>query len=346
MRTSGSSSRPSEGSPGPDGIAVAGNDIWVSNNGGQGGASVIELNAVTGARLRITAGAAYHFDQPSAIAASGPAIWVTNFAGNSVTELNAGNGGLIRVLKGPAYKFDHPRAIAVAGSHVFVANAYSSTLTELDARTGQFIRTIRGFAGPDGIAVAGNDIWVSNNGGQGGASVIELNAVTGARLRITAGAAYHFDQPSAIAASGAAIWVTNLAGNSVTELNGQQPPPSGSFTFPRFDAADIHSGQLYTFGTAQNIEKNNHLDVFLQFAGSNKYFAAGNPDTSAPLIGGNWTCEIDVGAPGNIILYLVDLSPASVRLVNSKADVPYQSNGYPSIVKLGTILASVQFTAK
>jgi hypothetical protein len=39
---------------------------------------------------------------------------------------------------------------------------------------------------------------------------------------------------------------------------------------------------------------------------------------------------------------LVELSPASVALMNSTPDIPYQSNGYPSITVLGPTLASPQ----
>jgi len=118
--------------------------------------------------------------------------------------------------------------------------------------------------------------------------------------------------------------------------------PTGTITDPRNGAADVHKHeQLGVSGTAQNIPSGYHLDVFLQFAGYQRYYAAANPDIAAPLINGHWSATIFIGDSGSIIIWLVSLSPAEAKLMNS--EVTYQSAGYPTLP--GTRLASVEFTA-
>jgi hypothetical protein len=51
---------------------------------------------------------------------------------------------------------------------------------------------------------------------EGGDSVSEINAASGALIRALDGRRYGFDSPDGTAARGSRAWVTNLAGNSVT----------------------------------------------------------------------------------------------------------------------------------
>jgi hypothetical protein len=60
--------------------------------------------------------------------------------------------------------------------------------------------------------------------------------------------------------------------------------------------------------------------AFLQFGNQAKYFGAGDPRTAVPL--GKWHGIIFVGALGTIILWLVELPPASVALVNREVLLP------------------------
>jgi hypothetical protein len=124
-------------------------------------------------------------------------------------------------------------------------------------------------------------------------------------------------------------------------------PPStaaltGTMTDPHNGATNVYKNeQLRVSGTAQNIPAGYRLDVFLQFAGHVRYYAAANPDNSAPLINGHWSATIFITEAQPIILWLVVLSPAEVDLTNN--EIAYQSAGYPTLP--GTRLASVRFTA-
>lgn len=136
---------------------------------------------------------------------------------------------------------------------------------------------------------------------------------------------------------------------AVRELISPSPPrhsssaAKGSFGVPSLGATVGARKQLHASGTA-NIQPGHKLELFLQFGDQANYFAAGDPRTSVPLVKGRWHGEIYIGAAGTITLWLVDLPPNSVVLINK--EVNYQNNGFPNITKLGKILASVQCTAK
>ncbi len=118
--------------------------------------------------------------------------------------------------------------------------------------------------------------------------------------------------------------------------------PTGNITDPHSGAKNVYKHeQLRVSGTAQNIPAGHRLDVFLQFVGYQRYYAAADPNIAAPLVNGRWSLTIFIGDAGRIILWLVSLSPHEVSLVNS--EVTYQSAGYPTLP--GTGLASVSFTA-
>jgi hypothetical protein len=118
--------------------------------------------------------------------------------------------------------------------------------------------------------------------------------------------------------------------------------PTGTITGPRNGATNVDTNeQLLVSGTAHNIPAGYRLDVFLQFAGHVRYYAAANPGNPAPLINGHWSATISIGEAQPIILWLVLLSPAEMNLTNN--EIAYQSAGYPTLP--GTRLASVRFTA-
>jgi hypothetical protein len=137
-----------------------------------------------------------------------------------------------------------------------------------------------------------------------------------------------------------------LVASSPSATAASTPPsaaaPTATITGPRNGATNVSSNeQLRVSGTAQNIPAGYRLDVFLQFAGHVRYYAAANPGNPAPLINGHWSATISIGEAQPIILWLVLLSPAEMNLTNN--EIAYQSAGYPTLP--GTRLASVRFTA-
>jgi hypothetical protein len=120
--------------------------------------------------------------------------------------------------------------------------------------------------------------------------------------------------------------------------------PTGVITVPLDGTNDVLSKHyLHASGTAQNIPPGYRLDLFYQIDGYDRFYAA-NPNNSLTLKNGRWFGSIYIGVARPSTLWLVDLSPRAVDIMNSeKYD---QSNGYPSIRKLGTVLASEHFTVK
>jgi hypothetical protein len=101
------------------------------------------------------------FDDPSAVVVAGGDLYVANSLSNSVTEVAASTGRLLRVISGPVYRFDAPHAMATHGAEVFVAN--------------------NAFAG----SAAAGPVTAPGTG-----SVTELNASTGALVRVISGPAH------------------------------------------------------------------------------------------------------------------------------------------------------------
>jgi DNA-binding beta-propeller fold protein YncE len=171
----------------PDAVDVAGNRVWVGNFSG----SVTEVNAATGALIRVISGGRYDLYEPSAITTRGNTVWIANsyFNGDgtnttSVTEINATTGALIRVITARRYQLDWPTGIATTGDRVWVANGAS--VTEVNATTGALIRVITArryqLNGLVGIAATGKTVWVANSGGND-QTVTEISATTGALIR-------------------------------------------------------------------------------------------------------------------------------------------------------------------
>lgn len=84
-------------------------------------------------------------------------------------------------------------------------------------------------------------------------------------------------------------------------------------------------GTLHLTGTIQHLHPGDHLLVFLQWV-SIQIWWGGDPDI---IVGrnGHWTGTICVGAPGNIVLWLVDLGHNGLATLDNHT--VYWSNGLP-----------------
>jgi DNA-binding beta-propeller fold protein YncE len=203
----------------PDAIAVAGNRVWVANSayreGGRGW--LTEIDATTGALIRVIAGPQYGLVDPEALAVDGDTLWVADGYGNAVTEIDASTGALIRVIAGWQYQLDDAGAIATGGGAVWVANGFSDTVTEIDASTGALIRVISApryrlntTVYAPAIAVAAGRVWVPDGSSN---TVTEIDASTGALVRVIPSLP---NVPFAIAAEGDQAWlVVNLGEKAV-----------------------------------------------------------------------------------------------------------------------------------
>jgi DNA-binding beta-propeller fold protein YncE len=166
------------------------------------------------------------FNQPVAVSSDGTHVWVANKNGNSVTEFDATTGALVQMIQGAGYGFDGPDAVSSNGTDVWVANSDGNSVTELDATTGALVRVISAgtppsspaefspngqFDFPTGITAAGAEVWVLNNNGDINSwSVTELDAATGAIVKVIHGPT-NADTSTymGISSDGTDVWVTN-----------------------------------------------------------------------------------------------------------------------------------------
>ncbi|MGB7104259.1 MAG: hypothetical protein WBD82_06665 [Acidimicrobiales bacterium] len=229
----------------PLGVAVSAGHVWVTNVAGN---FVTELNAASGTVLRVIDATKGRFKTPVAIAVQGSHVWVVNegVAGDargtgSLGELNAKTGALVRIIDTKTAQFDNPIGIAVSNLRVWVTNLQTATgdgtVTSLSAQSGVVLRVIKGPAGefdsPISVAAHGGVVWIASSGtknyegnGQDTGSVTELNAATGAVVRVIGAGSVQFDEPTAIALGAGHVWVANLYYDSIVELNSS----SGSLT--------------------------------------------------------------------------------------------------------------------
>jgi hypothetical protein len=227
---------PSQGIANPTAVAVQGSHVWVANLGTQtrtgftGYGSVIELDASTDAVLKTIPGTKAGITYPVSIAASGAFVWIVDagYKGGlgGVTRIDTRDGSSF-TKTGGGYGFVRPAAIAVSGSHVWVLNdpyRGSLSVTEMNASDGSWVQTLSGpqygFGSyvslfgyrPEGIAAAGNRVWVAdpNGGTDGHGAVTEINARTGALVRVLSGSPYNLSTPNAVAAAGSQVWIASF----------------------------------------------------------------------------------------------------------------------------------------
>ncbi len=156
----------------PEGIAVSGNDVFITN----GFAGTIGEYTTSGAT--VNAALVTGLDSPAGIAISGGDLFVANTSTDSIGEYNAETGApinafLIDGLNGPT-------GIAVSGGDIFVTNPFEGTIGEYTT-SGAVVNAslVTGLGYPQGIAVSGGDLFVV--GGSDDA-IGEYDAATGATI--------------------------------------------------------------------------------------------------------------------------------------------------------------------
>jgi hypothetical protein len=180
----------------PGAIALDGNRVWVANAGND---SVTEIDATTGALIWVISGPRYQFSSPVEVAASRNRLWMVSSTSDnsSVTVINATTGALVRVIWSlPNFAF----AITPGWGGVWLVtnvgvkgvgdSGPDGSVAELGATSERLIRNISGppfrNSSPGGaIAADGTHVWVAGTYFyRSGGWVAELNAATGARIRV------------------------------------------------------------------------------------------------------------------------------------------------------------------
>jgi hypothetical protein len=225
-------------------------------------------------------GGKYGFSTVQALAVDGPDIWVADAGSSSLTELNASTGVWVRTLPGSRLGLDFPTQIAAYGNYLWVVSQSQQpnatwTLIQLDAATGTRLRTLKwdGVANLGGVAIDGSDLWVT---GDGFGNVTELDASTGAVIRVVSSLDFGFFTPGTVAADGPDIWVASQDDGSTTK---------DSVT--ELDAATGKILRTIPYGALPDPD-------FIDAAGGHIWVANNDDDGSGPYLCGSVT-ELDAG---------------------------------------------------
>lgn len=239
----------------PGNIAVVGSDLWIVSGAG----SLDEVSATTGS-LRSRVESKLGSDTSvSAVSASGGHLWA--IAGeNALDELSGATGHVLRIDKSKKYGL-RPLSLVVAGDVVWVANT-NRTLTEVNASTGALIRIVSGskygfLPGMD-LADIGGHLWVGNSPDNGPgsptpSSLTEINATSGALIRVLRAKKYEFDAPGPLAGFGDDVFACNGSAGTITEVNASTgrlvrvfAAPAGELESP--SGAVVVNGTLWIAG--------------------------------------------------------------------------------------------------
>jgi len=170
-----------------------------------------------------------------------------------------------------------------------------------------------------------------------------VGAVIGYLLRPASGEIVGSHHPPLASGSFTALPSTSTSSSGPPPTSPGAVTTTGTISVP-VNGADVTADvMLPASGTVHDLPRGYRLDLFLKFAGMETYYAAGDPNSALTLVNGRWSGSIYIGAATQCTVYLVELSPGSVQLMNS--EISDQSNGYPSIDALGTTLASVSLTS-
>jgi hypothetical protein len=211
----------------PSGLVFAAGHLWVANEHGN---SVSEINPSNGAWVASLTSGPYGIDAPTAIAASGPDIFVANSV-KSISEINASTRQLVRIVFGSQYHFSKPVAITVVGGRVLVLNAGTSagSITEFDAHNGLLLKTISGprfaFEDPAAFATNDQDVYVADKGNN---SVTEVDIVTGHLIDVISQSG--LSEPDGIAVEDGRVWVADSHDNAASEINAANDAVLSTFT--------------------------------------------------------------------------------------------------------------------
>jgi hypothetical protein len=221
---------------------IIGKDLWVSTVNG-----LVELKVSNGDLVRTVALSIPGGDLGGHSAASGHTLWIT--ANKEVIGIDAKTGKQVRVLKASTLGFKHPSFLAAYASTLWVANGGGDSLDQINTTTGKLVKV---FSSPQDIKGVwsmtddGPDLWVATQNNR----IVELNASTGARLRVVDVAGH---DPLAMAVSGPNIWGA-LGDASVVELSAS--------TAKLVRVVSLASkGVTYTMNIAVS---NNHVWVIVQ----------------------------------------------------------------------------------
>ena len=256
---------------GPDGLAVDGDVLWVTDQVENVVRRVdVETNEQIGPPIDVG-------QNPDGVAAEGGTAWVANIDDGTVTRLNTGDDGTVaqtgtvslggdpegialgkqlvwvttgtqgnvrRIDRAQATPLNPPIPVGrntidvLIGTHdrVFVSDKFDHTVTRIDSRTADELgEPTRVGNRPRGLAEAAGSIWVANSRDD---TVSRTDASDG-RLLDTINVA---DNPRDIASAGGFVWVVNTGSGTVTRIDASKGTIAGKAIRVGQKPASIEAG--------------------------------------------------------------------------------------------------------
>ncbi len=193
---------------GPDGMAVAGGDLFVANNNSN---DVTVIDTETNAVIATVPVGGIAADV--AATPDGKTVWVTNFGDGTVQPIDVAT----LAAGTPITVGSQPERLAVSpdGKQLWVANQGSGTASEIDLATQTVAHTIEVGAAPFGVAVTPDSTKVFvTNGGSSSVSVIDA-ATDAVVATVPTGAGPQYVQ---LTPNGATAYVADFGAGGVTPI--------------------------------------------------------------------------------------------------------------------------------
>jgi ABC-type transport system substrate-binding protein/DNA-binding SARP family transcriptional activator len=209
----------------PGGIASGAGAVWVSDTPAD---AVLRIDRSGGNAERIPVG-----HGPTGIAVGDGQVWVVNQLDRTVSEINPAAGKQVAEIQ----VGNGPGAIAFGAGSLWIANTTDRTISRIDGAAGKVVSTIElGPGAPEGIAVAGNRVWVTSSAGQ-------LLLVDPNGNRVTQ--SYPIGNgPQGVAVGSGSVWVANGPDGTVSRFD------PGTGRVQKIPVGGSPSGLAYGAGSA------------------------------------------------------------------------------------------------
>jgi predicted alpha-1,2-mannosidase len=193
---------------GPDGMTVAGGDLFVADNNSN---DVTVIDTTTNAVIKTVPVGSVAADV--AATPDGRTVWVTNFGDGTVQPIDVAT----LTAGAPIAVGSQPERLAVSpdGSQLWVANQGSGTVSDVSLATGTVAHTVTVGAAPFGVAVTPDSAHVYvTNGGSSSVSVIDSASAT-VTGTVATGADPQYVQ---ISPDGSTAYVADFGAGGVTPI--------------------------------------------------------------------------------------------------------------------------------
>ena len=196
---------------GPDGIAVDGDTVFVTNAAGD---TLTRLDAGTGKPIETPVAVGRN---PDGVAVADGVAWIVNTDDGTVTQLEVGSESPSTVPVGAL-----PEGVALGEQLVWVANTGDGTVSRIDRASPQIVGPpIPVGERPVGVLVDDRAVWITNSRSD---SVSRIDPST---ARPIGGQIAVGDEPRGVAGGLGFVWVVNKGDNSVTRLRPATGEPVG-----------------------------------------------------------------------------------------------------------------------